>query len=66
MTNPKIDGQKVKDIIFHQDGALMLLKRGNEMEVPHGDTYLYLGDTLTIIGSETAIDDFKDKFTLLH
>ena len=66
VTNPKIDGQKVKDIIFHQDGALMLLKRGNEMEVPHGDTYLYLGDTLTIIGSETAIDDFKDKFTLLH
>ncbi|MCK5208235.1 MAG: cation:proton antiporter, partial [Cyclobacteriaceae bacterium] len=55
VTNPKIDGQKVKDIIFHQDGSLMLLKRGNEMEVPHGDTYLYLGDILTIIGSETAI-----------
>lgn len=65
VTNPNVDGQKVKDIIFHQDGSLMLLKRGNEMEVPHGDTHLYLGDTLTIIGSETAIDDFKDKFTLL-
>ena len=66
VTNPRVDGQKVKDIIFHQDGSLMLLKRGNEMEVPHGDTHLYLGDTLTIIGSETAIDDFKDKFTLLN
>jgi len=65
VTNPKVDGQKVKDIIFHQDGSLMLLKRGNEMEVPHGDTHLYIGDTLTIIGSETAIDDFKAKFTLL-
>ena len=65
MTNPNVDGQKVKDIIFHQDGSLMLLKRGNEMEVPHGDTHLYMGDTLTIIGSETAIDDFKVKFTLL-
>lgn len=65
VTNPNVDGQKVKDIIFHQDGSLMLLKRGSEMEVPHGDTHLYLGDTLTIIGSETAIDDFKNKFTLL-
>lgn len=66
VTNPTIDGQKVKDLIFHQDGSLMLLKRGNEMEVPHGDTHLYLGDTLTIIGSETAINDFKGKFTLLN
>ncbi len=63
LTNKKFDGVQVKEISFHKDGSLILIKRKNEMLIPHGDTYLFLGDTVTVIGSDSALSDFRMKFT---
>jgi Trk K+ transport system NAD-binding subunit len=62
ITNKKMDGVPVKEIAFHKDGSLIIIKRDGDMLIPHGDTYLYLDDTVTVIGSETALYDFRMKF----
>jgi len=43
-----IDGKPLKEIPLHKDGMLLLLTRAGEKHVPHGDTYLRLGDQLTV------------------
>lgn len=65
ITNKKLDGTPVKEIAFHKDGSLIIIKRDGDMLIPHGDTYLYLGDTVTVIGSDAALLDFRMKFSSL-
>jgi Kef-type K+ transport system membrane component KefB/Trk K+ transport system NAD-binding subunit len=55
----EIDGKQLKEIPIHKDGMLMLLMRGAEKYIPHGDTYLRKGDKLTVFGTATAIDNIK-------
>ncbi len=62
ITNQLIHGQQVKEIPFHKNGSLMLIKRGSNLYVPHGDTYLMQGDLVVVFGSQGALDDFRDKF----
>jgi len=56
--NPDIDGLQVKEIPFHKDGSLMLIRRGDDMEVPHGDSYIKMGDIVVVFATDTAMDDF--------
>ena len=63
ITNPDLDGLQVKEIPFHEDGFLMLIRRGNEMVVPHGDTYLKSGDVVVVFASDTAMNDFRRRFS---
>lgn len=60
--NKSIHGKQIKDIPLHSEGFLMLIRREHEMIVPHGNTFLKQGDTLTIFGTATAIDSMKEKF----
>ncbi|MTI19702.1 TrkA family potassium uptake protein, partial [Fulvivirga sp. RKSG066] len=62
MTNKKIDRDRVRNMAFHPSGSLVLMKRGTEMFVPHGDTHLLLGDIITVIGNGEALKDFRAKF----
>jgi len=62
ISNISIDGQQVKEVPFHKDGSLMLIKRGDDMHVPHGETYFKSGDTVFVFGTVTAIQDFREKF----
>jgi Trk K+ transport system NAD-binding subunit len=39
---------------------IMLLTRGNEKHVPHGNTYLKKGDVITIFGTGTAIEEIRE------
>ena len=63
ITNKKTDRLQVKEIPFHTDGFLMLIRRGKEMYVPHGDTNLRLDDTVIIFGTNRAIQDFRERLT---
>jgi len=62
ITNPRLDGRQVKECAFHKNGSLVLLKRQEQMEIPHGDTYFKLGDVVTVIGTDPALADFREKF----
>jgi len=63
ITNPACDGLQVKEIPFHKDGSLMLIKRKNTLYVPHGDTQFRLGDLVIAIGTETALEQMRGKMS---
>jgi Trk K+ transport system NAD-binding subunit len=56
----KVEGKRVMDIPLPKDAMIMLLIRGNEKYVPHGNTYLKLGDVITIFGTGTAIEEIRN------
>jgi len=56
-----IEGRQVKSIPFHHDAILMIIKRGNSSYIPHGETYLRIGDVLHVFGTATALEDTRKK-----
>ena len=48
------------DMPVHKDGMLMLVTRGSDKFVPHGNTYLKTGDVLTVFGTGTAIRQIRE------
>jgi Trk K+ transport system NAD-binding subunit len=58
--NQSIEGKRVMELPIHKDGMLMLLTRGHDKYVPHGDTYLREGDILTVFGTGTAIKQIRE------
>ena len=62
ITNSNISGTQIKELPFHRDGELILVRRGHAVEIPHGDTYLQENDIVTVMGTETALQDFREKF----
>jgi len=61
ITNKNIDGLQLKEVHFHQDAILMMVKRGDNFYIPHGETYFRLGDVLHVFGTDTAMEDTKRK-----
>lgn len=59
--NKVIDGRQVKSIPFQSDAILMIIKRGSSSYIPHGETYLRLGDVLHVFGTATALEDTRKK-----
>jgi Kef-type K+ transport system membrane component KefB/Trk K+ transport system NAD-binding subunit len=55
ITNPALDGRKVKDIAFHRDVILVMARSEDNVFIPHGETYLRTGNILYIMGTETAL-----------
>lgn len=62
ITNKQVSGRQVKELPFHKDGELILVRKGQKVEIPHGDTYLQLHDIVTVMGTESALQDFRVKF----
>lgn len=62
VTNEALVGQTLRDIQLHEDCIVALVTRGEGMIVPHGDTALWMGDVLTIIGQEEALALMRDYF----
>ncbi len=56
-----IDGRFVKEIPFHKDCMLILVRRGEDLYIPHGETILRTGDTLTVFGTGSALEDTRKQ-----
>lgn len=63
ITRKEIDGRAVKNIAFHKDAILIMVKRGNNIFIPKGDSHLRLGDTVNILGTGTALERAREIFT---
>ncbi|MBN2639130.1 MAG: cation:proton antiporter [Bacteroidales bacterium] len=61
VTNRQLDGKYLREIPFHNDAILMMIKRDKSSFVPHGETYLKLGDVLHVFGTPTALGDVIKK-----
>ncbi len=59
-----IDGLQLKEVHFHKDAILMMVKRGTNYYIPHGETYFRLGDVLSVFGTDTALEDTRRKMGL--
>ena len=61
ITNPDINGRRVKEISIHKDAILIMAKDGNNLFIPHGETYLRTGIALYVFGTDSALEDLKVK-----
>ena len=61
ITNPDIDGHQVREIAFHKDAILIMVKRGSNLFIPHGETYLKAGDVMNILGTDSALENTREK-----
>ena len=57
VTRRVLDGKKVKEVPFHSGAILMMITRDKVSFIPHGETYLQLGDRLHIFGTQTALQE---------
>jgi Kef-type K+ transport system membrane component KefB/Trk K+ transport system NAD-binding subunit len=60
ITNPNLDGMKVKEIAFHRDIILIMARSGNNVFIPHGETYIKTGDVLYVLGTDTAMASTRE------
>ncbi len=60
VTDKSIDGSQIKEIPFHKSAILMMVRRKNSFFIPHGDTYLKIGDMLLVFGTQTAFDETRN------
>ena len=60
ITKPDIDGNKVREIAFHKDAILIMVKRGSNLFIPHGETYIKIGDVLNIFGTGSALENTRE------
>ncbi|MDW7727470.1 MAG: NAD-binding protein [Candidatus Methanoperedens sp.] len=60
VSNKKVIGKAIKDITLPQDSLLVMVRRGDESLMAHGDTTLEEGDHVTIIGKMNAVLEAAD------
>ena len=61
VTKRQLDGKKVKEVPFHSGAILMMITRDRTSFIPHGETYLQLGDQLHIFGTQTALQEVRKQ-----
>jgi Kef-type K+ transport system membrane component KefB/uncharacterized protein YfkK (UPF0435 family) len=54
--NNEIDGKQIKEVPFHSEAILMMIKSGQNLSIPHGNTYLRKGDVLHVFGTNAAME----------
>jgi CPA2 family monovalent cation:H+ antiporter-2 len=59
ITNKQVDGAQVQEFHFHKDSMLVLVQRGTDKFIPHGESYLKRGDVLIIFGTDNALEDTR-------
>ncbi len=64
--NKEVDGLQVKEVPFHQNAILMMVKRGNTSYIPHGETYFRLGDIVHIFGTDSALENAREVLRGKH
>lgn len=60
--SPGVVGRKIREVQMHHNCLIAFIDRKGEMVVPHGDTVLEKDDTLTIIGTEDAVNETIEVF----
>lgn len=60
--NEDIHGMRLRELRLPSDVLVLSVKRKGQLIVSHGYTRLRLGDIITMVGSETSLDELKFKF----
>ncbi len=60
ITNKNIHRKLVRNVAFPPSGSLVIHRRNDEIFIPHGDTHLLMGDVVTVIGTRSALAEFRE------
>jgi Trk K+ transport system NAD-binding subunit/Kef-type K+ transport system membrane component KefB len=60
--NEDIHGMRLRDLRLPSDVLVLSVRRKGQLLVSHGYTRLRLGDIMTLVGSETSLEELKFKF----
>ena len=60
ITKKEIDGLQFKEIPFHKDAIIIMVKRGNSFFIPQAETFFRVGDILHVFGTATAIQSTRE------
>lgn len=63
LQNKYLAGVAIKDIPFHEDGRIILIRKAKQVDIPGGETILSSGAYLTVLGTESALKDFRYKLS---
>lgn len=61
--NSDAEGKRIMDIPLNKESMIILVTRGNEKYVPHGETYLRAGDVITVFGTGSAIEEIRNTIS---
>ncbi len=61
ITKKEVDGLQFKEIPFHSDAIIIMIKRNNSFFIPQAETFLRVGDILHVFGTDTAIESTHEK-----
>ena len=59
VSGDQVHGKQIMEIPFHKEGMILLVRKADEIVIPHGDTYLRKGDIVTAFGTESALLEIK-------
>ncbi|ULH17720.1 potassium/proton antiporter (plasmid) [Deinococcus sp. KNUC1210] len=54
-------GQRIVDLHLPAEALIVLLRRGDEYLIPRGNTKLYAGDVLQMLGSKAFLDEVRAR-----
>jgi len=60
--NEDIHGLRLRDLRLPSNVIVLSLKRNNQFIISHGYTRLRLGDIVTLVGSQSSLEEIKNKF----
>lgn len=55
VSNPKVVGKRISELNLPKDSLIALVRGEGGCFVPHGDTVVQIGDSVTILGREEAV-----------
>jgi len=55
-------GRRLKEVAFHDGTLIVVIRRGDELVIPQGDTTLLDGDRLTVIGRLEGISVLRRRY----
>ncbi len=61
ITSKQANDIRVKDFHFHKDSTLVLIQRGTDNFIPHGESILKRGDVLMVFGTDAALEDTRSR-----
>ncbi|RMF60686.1 MAG: hypothetical protein D6748_03540 [Calditrichaeota bacterium] len=56
-------GKRLKEIVLPRQALISVLKRGDELLIPDGNTKLLAGDKVVIIGKRNDVEKISKRFT---
>jgi Trk K+ transport system NAD-binding subunit len=63
VSNPNLHGRAIRDLQLPVDTLVLSLSRNHSSLLCHGYTRLQVGDHITIVGSESSLDEIQLRFS---